>query len=178
MRKERLGHSGYSHMRKNLILIGADYLRCAIFFIIAFYAVTADPSGRFHFYWTPVNIYLTSAYLFGHPILMRLIPRLTHNPFQMISIASRSLTASAGQQHQSLSQIYHNAVNPVSSRDMLLSQNEYRDDMTSISVSFVIHGFLLLLSWPLIGIILLSRSCSYFIRQRIAHHKRWAGKVF
>ncbi|WEZ95680.1 hypothetical protein P3T69_06785 [Lactiplantibacillus plantarum] len=141
------------------------------FFVIAFYAVTADPSGHFHLHWTLTNIYLTSAYFFGHPLLMCLLPRLAHNPFQMISVASRALNDATGQ-HQTITQIYHNAVNPVSSRDMLLSQNEYRDDMISISVSFVIHGCLLLLSWPLIGIILLGRGGKALIRRLIIHFTR------
>ena len=143
-------------MKKILALVSADYLRCAIFFIIAFYAVTAAPSGAFYFHWTWTNRYLTSAYLVGHPILIWLLPWLTHHPLRMISVASRSLTAMTGQR-QTLSQIYRNAVNPVSSRDMLLSRNEYQDDMMTISLSFIIHGGLLLLAWPLIGLVLLWR---------------------
>ena len=158
-------------MKKAFSLIGSDYIRCAIFFVIAFYAVTADPSGRFHLHWTLTNLYLTSAYLFGHPLLMCLLPRLAHNPFRMTSVASGALNDATGQ-HQTITQIYHNAVNPVSSRDMLLSQNEYRDDMISISVSFVIHGCLLLLSWPLIGIILLGRGGKALIRRLIIHFTR------
>ncbi|EIW14177.1 hypothetical protein KCA1_1184 [Lactiplantibacillus pentosus KCA1] len=139
-------------MKKLILLVGGDYIRCALFTIIAVYAVTASPTGQFKFHWTLINGYLLSAYFVAHPLLMALVPKLTHHPFQLVSAASKSLHQTADN-HQSLSEIYHNALNPVISRDMLLAKNDYQDDLMGITVAFIIHGCLQLLAWPLVVII-------------------------
>lgn len=54
-------------MKKLAMLVGADYIRCALFTIIAVYAVTASPTGQFKFHWTLVNGYLLSAYFLHIP---------------------------------------------------------------------------------------------------------------
>ncbi|ASG78708.1 hypothetical protein [Lactiplantibacillus pentosus] len=154
-------------MKKLAMLVGADYIRCALFTIIAVYAVTASPTGQFKFHWTLVNGYLLSAYFVAHPLLMALVPKLTRHPFQLISAASKSLHQTTGN-HQSLTEIYHNALNPVISHDMLLAKNEYQDDLMGITVAFIIHGCLQLLAWPLVVIISAWRGIRYLwqIRQR------------
>ncbi|GIP68930.1 MULTISPECIES: hypothetical protein [Lactiplantibacillus] len=153
-------------MKKLAMLVGADYIRCALFTIIAVYAVTASPTGQFKFHWTLVNGYLLSAYFVAHPLLMALVPKLTRHPFQLISAASKSLHQTTGN-HQSLTEIYHNALNPVISRDMLLAKNEYQDDLMGITVAFIIHGCLQLLAWPLVIIIGTSRGIHYLWKVKI-----------
>ncbi|RMW41178.1 hypothetical protein [Lactiplantibacillus pentosus] len=153
-------------MKKLAMLVGADYIRCALFTIIAVYAVTASPTGQFKFHWTLVNGYLLSAYFVAHPLLMALVPKLTRHPFQLISAASKSLHQTTGN-HQSLTEIYRNALNPVISRDMLLAKNEYQDDLMGITVAFIIHGCLQLLAWPLVIIIGTSRGIHYLWKVKI-----------
>lgn len=153
-------------MKKLAMLVGADYIRCALFTIIAVYAVTASPTGQFKFHWTLVNGYLLSAYFVAHPLLMALVPKLTRHPFQLISAASKSLHQTTGN-HQSLTEIYHNALNPVISHDMLLAKNEYQDDLMGITVAFIIHGCLQLLAWPLVIIIGTSRGIHYLWKVKI-----------
>ncbi|MGZ9645937.1 hypothetical protein ACXXIO_06640 [Lactiplantibacillus pentosus] len=153
-------------MKKLAMLVGADYIRCALFTIIAVYAVTASPTGQFKFHWTLVNGYLLSAYFVAHPLLMALVPKLTRHPFQLISAASKSLHQTTGN-HQSLTEIYRNALNPVISRDMLLAKNDYQDDLMGITVAFIIHGCLQLLAWPLVIIIGTSRSIHYLWKVKI-----------
>jgi hypothetical protein len=153
-------------MKKLAMLVGADYIRCALFTIIAVYAVTASPTGQFKFHWTLVNGYLLSAYFVAHPLLMALVPKLTRHPFQLISAASKSLHQTTGN-HQSLTEIYHNALNPVISRDMLLAKNDYQDDLMGITVAFIIHGCLQLLAWPLVIIIGTSRGIHYLWKVKI-----------
>ncbi|MBU7448356.1 MULTISPECIES: hypothetical protein [Lactiplantibacillus] len=153
-------------MKKLAMLVGADYIRCALFTIIAVYAVTASPTGQFKFHWTLVNGYLLSAYFVAHPLLMALVPKLTRHPFQLISAASQSLHQTTGN-HQSLTEIYRNALNPVISRDMLLAKNDYQDDLMGITVAFIIHGCLQLLAWPLVIIIGTSRGIHYLWKVKI-----------
>lgn len=153
-------------MKKLAMLVGADYIRCALFTIIAVYAVTASPTSQFKFHWTLVNGYLLSAYFVAHPLLMALVPKLTRHPFQLISAASKSLHQTTGN-HQSLTEIYRNALNPVISRDMLLAKNEYQDDLMGITVAFIIHGCLQLLAWPLVIIIGTSRGIHYLWKVKI-----------
>ncbi|MCT3307600.1 hypothetical protein [Lactiplantibacillus pentosus] len=153
-------------MKKLAMLVGADYIRCALFTIIAVYAVTASPTGQFKFHWTLVNGYLLSAYFVAHPLLMTLVPKLTRHPFQLISAASKSLHQTTGN-HQSLTEIYRNALNPVISRDMLLAKNDYQDDLMGITVAFIIHGCLQLLAWPLVIIIGTSRGIHYLWKVKI-----------
>ncbi|AYG37047.1 hypothetical protein [Lactiplantibacillus pentosus] len=153
-------------MKKLAMLVGADYIRCALFTIIAVYAVTASPTGQFKFHWTLVNGYLLSAYFVAHPLLMALVPKLTRHPFQLISAASKSLHQTTGN-HQSLTEIYRNALNPVISRDMLLAKNDYQDDLMGITVAFIIHGCLQLLAWPLVIIIGTSRGIHYLWKVKI-----------
>lgn len=153
-------------MKKLAMLVGADYIRCALFTIIAVYAVTASPTGQFKFHWTLVNGYLLSAYFVAHPLLMALVPKLTRHPFQLISAASKSLHQTTGN-HQSLTEIYRNALNPFISRDMLLAKNDYQDDLMGITVAFIIHGCLQLLAWPLVIIIGTSRGIHYLWKVKI-----------
>ncbi|MCT3295490.1 hypothetical protein [Lactiplantibacillus pentosus] len=153
-------------MKKLAMLVGADYIRCALFTIIAVYAVTASPTGQFKFHWTLVNGYLLSAYFVAHPLLMALVPKLTRHPFQLISAASKSLHQTTGN-HQSLTEIYRNALNPIISRDMLLAKNDYQDDLMGITVAFIIHGCLQLLAWPLVIIIGTSRGIHYLWKVKI-----------
>lgn len=153
-------------MKKLAMLVGADYIRCALFTIIAVYAVTASPTGQFKFHWTLVNGYLLSAYFVAHPLLMALVPKLTRHPFQLISAASKSLHQTTGN-HQSLTEIYRNALNPVISRDMLLAKNDHQDDLMGITVAFIIHGCLQLLAWPLVIIIGTSRGIHYLWKVKI-----------
>jgi hypothetical protein len=97
---------------------------------------------------------------------MALAPKLTRHPFQLVSAASQSLRQTTGD-HQSLTEIYHNALNPVISRDMLLTKNEYQDDLMGITVAFIIHGCLQLLAWPLVIIIGTSRGIHYLWKVKI-----------
>lgn len=97
---------------------------------------------------------------------MALVPKLTRHPFQLISAASKSLHQTTGN-HQSLTEIYRNALNPVISRDMLLAKNDYQDDLMGITVAFIIHGCLQLLAWPLVIIIGTSRGIHYLWKVKI-----------
>lgn len=129
-----------------------SYLRTFIFFVIAFYATTAPPTGAFKLTWNLLNGYLVTAFVLLYPLMILLVPFLRLNPATMFTVGTHSLRAVVNE-HQSLDELYKNAINPVASRDLLLSKNEYRDDMVSMAVGFLLQGVLLLLSGPLLVVV-------------------------
>ncbi|MDO7805108.1 hypothetical protein Q7Q91_08960 [Lactiplantibacillus pentosus] len=111
--------------------------------ILAYYAITAKPTGEWQLVLTPAVYWLASSYLISYPLLLATVPILRHNHLKMQSISVQA------------SLKYHSHLNERAAR---------WDDEMNLAIFILERGVLMLLSEP-VGLLLLL----YFGIRRLQH---------
>ena len=97
--------------------------------IIAYYAITAKPTGQWQLIFNLPVIWLTSSYLLAFPLLLTNVPKLRRNPLKMSSLSVQA------------SLKYHSRLNERAKR---------WDDEMNLAIFLLERGSLMLFSEPLL----------------------------